>query len=99
MDPEGVSEEFTSEWQAEDYLAQVKKEVAERDAADWLATEQAKLPPLKYAIGDSFTIYSGNSEKAIVLTRVTDDDVFYVCPDEPGQDHVFMDREMFEYSL
>ena len=42
VDPQGVSEEFTSEWQAEDYLAQVKKEVEERDAADWLAAERAK---------------------------------------------------------
>ena len=94
-----MSEEFIGEWQAEDYLAQVKKEVAERDAADWLAVEQAKLPPLEYAIGDSFTIYSENGEKEIVLSGVTDEDVFYVYPDEPGRDQVFMDREMFEYSL
>ena len=31
-------------------LAQVRKDVAKRDAADWLAVEQAKLPPLKYAM-------------------------------------------------
>ena len=58
VDPEGVSEEFTSEWQAEDYLLQVKEDVARQEAADWLKTEKAKLPPLKYAIGDPFTIYS-----------------------------------------
>ena len=25
--------------------------------------------------------------------------MFYVYPDEPGRDQVFMDREMFEHSL
>lgn len=99
VDPEGVSEEFTSEWQAEDYLLQVKEDVARREAADWLKTEEAKLPPLKYGIGDPFTLYSEDGEKEIVLTGVTDHDVFYVYPDEPGRDQVFMDREMFEHSL
>lgn len=99
VDPEGVSEEFTSEWQAEDYLLQVKEDVARREAADWLKTEEAKLPPLKYGIGDPFTIYSEDGTKEIVLTSITDGDVFYVYPDEPGQNHVFMDREMFEHSL
>ena len=99
VDPEGVSEEFTSEWQAEDYLAQVRKEAAERDAADWLAVERAKLPPLEYAIGDWFTVYSEGAAKEIVLTNITDDDVFYVYADEPGQDRVFMDRGMFEHGL
>ena len=46
VDPEGVSEEFTSEWQAEDYLLQVKKDVADREAADWLKVEQAKSSEL-----------------------------------------------------
>ncbi len=99
VDPEGVSEEFTSEWQAEDYLLQVKEDVARREAADWLKTEEAKLPPLKYGIGDPFTIYSEDGTKEIVLTSITDGDVFYVYPDEPGRDQVFMDREMFEHSL
>ena len=96
---QGVSEEFTSEWQAEDYLLQVKEDVARREAADWLKTEEAKLPPLKYGIGDPFTLYSEEGEKESVLTGVTDGDVFYVYPDEPGRDQVFMDREMFEHSL
>ena len=99
VDPEGVSEEFTSEWQAEDYLLQVKEDVARREAADWLKTEEAKLPPLKYGIGDPFTIYSEDGTKEIVLTSITDGDVFYVYPDEPGRDQVFMDREAFEHSL
>ena len=42
VDGGGVQEEFTSEWQAEDYLKQVKKAVADKEAAEWLAVERAK---------------------------------------------------------
>lgn len=42
IDDEGVSEEFKSEWQANDYLAQVKKSVSEKEAAEWLYVERAK---------------------------------------------------------
>ena len=42
VDDEGVSEEFTSEWQANDYLEQVKKEVSEKESAEWLYVERAK---------------------------------------------------------
>ena len=42
VDSEGVQEEFTSEWQAEDYLKQVRKAVADKEAAEWLAVERAK---------------------------------------------------------
>ncbi|WP_366946654.1 LPD25 domain-containing protein, partial [uncultured Oscillibacter sp.] len=46
-DSEGVQEEFTSEWQAEDYLKKVVKDVADKESAEWLAMERAKqgLPP------------------------------------------------------
>jgi N12 class adenine-specific DNA methylase len=46
-DSEGVQEEFTSEWQAEDYLKQVRQAVADKEAAEWLAVEGAKqeTPP------------------------------------------------------
>ena len=37
IDDEGVSEEFKSEWQANDYLEQVKKSVSEKEAAEWLS--------------------------------------------------------------
>ena len=45
IDDEGVSEEFKSEWQANDYLEQVKKSVSEKEAAGQLEPEQkgAKL--------------------------------------------------------
>ena len=42
VDGEGVQEEFSSEWQAEDYLKQVEKAVADKEAAEWLAVERAK---------------------------------------------------------
>ncbi len=50
-DDEGVQEEFTSEWQAEDYLKKVIKDVADKETAEWLAVERAKqgLPPQKPA--------------------------------------------------
>lgn len=39
---EGVRETFPSEWQAEDYLEQVRKAVNEKEAAEWLYVERAK---------------------------------------------------------
>ena len=41
-DSEGVSETFPSEWQAEDYLEQVRKEVSEKEEVEWLYVERAK---------------------------------------------------------
>ena len=41
-DSEGVSETFPSEWQAEDYLEQVRKAVSEKEEAEWLYVEHAK---------------------------------------------------------
>ena len=42
VDEEGVSEHFSSEWQAEDYLEQVRKAVSEKEEAEWLYVERAK---------------------------------------------------------
>ena len=42
VDSEGVRETFPSEWQAEDYLEQVRKAVNEKEAAEWLYVERAK---------------------------------------------------------
>lgn len=42
VDSEGVSETFSSEWQAEDYLEQARKAVNEKEAAEWLYVERAK---------------------------------------------------------
>ena len=46
IDDEGVSEEFKSEWQANDYLEQVKKSVSEKEAAGQLEPEQKEAEPL-----------------------------------------------------
>ena len=39
MEPDGVSEEFTSEWVAETYRQQLIEKVQEREAKDWLYVE------------------------------------------------------------
>ena len=49
VDEEGVSEEFDSEWQAEEYLSQVQKAVSEKESAEWLYVEQAKNAPAEPA--------------------------------------------------
>lgn len=51
VEENGVSKAFTSEWQAQAYLEEIKKTVSDKQAAEWLAIEQAKLPPLEYAAG------------------------------------------------
>ena len=56
VDAEGVSEEFTSEWQANDYLQEVKKAVSAKESAEWLYNERSKfeatLEPA-YQVGDT----------------------------------------------
>ena len=42
VEPDGVSEEFTSEWEAETYRQQLIEKVQEREAKDWLYVEQSK---------------------------------------------------------
>lgn len=46
IDDEGVSEEFKSEWQANDYLEQVKKSVSEKETAGQPEPEQKEAEPL-----------------------------------------------------
>ena len=46
IDDEGVSEEFKSEWQANDYLEQVKKYVSEKEATGQPEPEQKEAAPL-----------------------------------------------------
>lgn len=101
VDDEGVSEEFTSEWQAQAYLEEVKKAVSEKQAAEWLAVERAKLPPLEYAVGDHFVIFSEDSSGSseFVLTSVAENEIWYTFPDLPQQPPVSMRREEFEDNL
>ena len=101
VDDEGVSEEFTSEWQAQAYLEEVKKAVSEKKSAEWLAVERAKLPPLEYAANDHFVIFSedGKGSSEFVLTRIEENEVWYTFPDLPQQAPVSMRREEFESNL
>lgn len=71
VDDEGVSEEFASEWQAQAYLEEVKKAVSEKESAEWLAVERAKLPPLEYdeILGKEIT----SGERRFVVESVHDD--------------------------
>lgn len=43
VDDSGVSEEFTSEWQANDYLQEIKKAVSAKESAQWLYNERSKF--------------------------------------------------------
>ena len=101
VDDEGVSEEFTSEWQAQAYLEEVKKAVSEKQAAEWLAVERAKLLPLEYAAGDRFVIFSedGKGSSEFVLTRIEENEDWYTFPNLPQQAPVSMRREEFESNL
>ena len=101
VDDEGVSEEFPSEWQAQAYLEEVKKAVSEKQAAEWLAVERVKLPPLEYAAGDHFVIFSedGKGSSEFVLTRIEKNEIWYTFPDLPQQPPVSMRREEFESNL
>ena len=56
VDDEGVSEEFTSEWQANDYLQEVKKAVSAKESAEWLYNERSKFEATQepvYQVGDT----------------------------------------------
>ena len=44
-DDKGVTEEFLSEWQAEAYLEEVRKAVSDKEPAEWLYVERAKIEP------------------------------------------------------
>ena len=71
VDDEGVTEEFTSEWQANAYLEEVRKAVSEKDASEWLAVERSKNDaaepePFPYAAGD--TVYLENGRLFVIET-------------------------------
>src|SRR5699024_1188412 len=56
VDDEGVSEEFTSEWQANDYWQEVRQAVSEKEAAEWLYNERSKFEVTQepeYQVGDT----------------------------------------------
>lgn len=43
VDDDGVTEEFISEWQAEDYLKELQRTVSERESAEWAYVESSKV--------------------------------------------------------
>ena len=70
-DSEGISETFPSEWQAEDYLEQVRKAVNEKEAAEWLYVEQSKNTAAKPEQPQSEPV--STADPVIVGTRLTID--------------------------
>ena len=99
VDDAGVTESFKSEWQAEDYLQQVRQETSGKEAAEWQYVEQAKLPPLEYTVGDHFRNVTDTGSSEFVLTEVAEDTIFYSFPDMPEQAPVEMLRETFDRNL
>ena len=79
VDDTGVSEEFSSEWQANDYLEEVKKAVSAKESAEWLYNERSKfeaaLEPA-YQVGD--TVYLEGEPYNI--TRIGTSDVELLPP-------------------
>lgn len=71
VDEEGVSEHFSSEWQAEDYLEQVRKAVSEKEAAEWLYVEQSRNTAAKPEQSQFEPVSTANP--VIVGTRLTID--------------------------
>lgn len=71
VDSEGVRETFPSEWQAEDYLEQVRKAVNEKEAAEWLYVEQSRNTAAKPEQPQSEPV--STADPVIVGTRLTID--------------------------
>ena len=71
VDSEGVRETFPSEWQAEDYLEQVRKAVNEKEAAEWLYVEQSRNTAAKPEQPQSEPVLT--ADPVIVGTRLTID--------------------------
>ena len=71
VDEDGISEHFSSEWQAEDYLEQVRKAVSEKEAAEWLYVEQSRNTAAKPEQPQSEPV--STADPVIVGTRLTID--------------------------
>ena len=71
VDSEGVRETFPSEWQAEDYLEQVREAVNEKEAAEWLYVEQSRNTAAKPEQPQSEPV--STADLVIVGTRLTID--------------------------
>ena len=90
IDDDDVSEEFTSRWQAEDYLKEVQKAVAEKDAADWLAVEQANVIP-EVSDERQEQIISAMSAADLRYDEIDSYDGYLVFREEGGNPYTFTD--------
>lgn len=96
VDEDGNKAAFLSRFEAEAYLDTLRETTAEKEIADWQYAEQAKLPPLEYAVGDYFVNYDESGNAEFVITDVNEDYIFYAFPDMPEQEPVEMFRDRFE---
>lgn len=86
VDDEGVSEEFTSEWQANDYLQEVKKAVSAKESAEWLYNERSKFEATQepvYQVGD--TVFLEGEAYNITAIGTTSPTVIRAIYDAVGQ--------------
>jgi hypothetical protein len=90
VDEDGVTESFTSEWQAEAYLEEVRKAVADREAAEWRYVEQAKIIP---EVSDERReqIISAMSAAGIFYDEIDSYEGHYVFREEGGTPYEFAD--------
>ena len=101
IDEDQLQHAYDTEAEAQDYLEHVRRMISQKESAEWLAVERAKLPPLEYAPGDHFIIFEpdGNSTTEFILTEITEDDVFYVFADAFDDEPVSISREEFDRNL
>ena len=88
VDGEGVQEEFSSEWQAEDYLKQVRKHAADKEAADWLAVERAKQGTQEPAEKESDTAPAEPNSYRL-LSRLRSDCEYYLGAGQFSEKHLW----------
>ncbi len=82
VDGESVQEEFTSEWQAEDYLKQVKKAVADKEAAERLAVERAKQEPAEREQVELIAQYHAYGETILIQQYPNSQYYIHYCYDD-----------------
>ena len=98
VDDEGVSEEFTSEWQANDYLQEVKKAVSAKESAEWLYNERSKFEATQeptYQLGDTVFLEG----EAYNITAIGTTDVQLLPPGMVYPIYRAESKENFEHLL
>ena len=90
VDDDGVTEEFTSEWQAEDYLSKIQKTVSEKEAAEWQAVEHEKEIP-EVTDERRTQIISAMEAAGIHYDEIDSDDTRLVFREDGGTPYNFAD--------